>query len=1607
MKFRVLVLLLIMAAMLTAKENILLVNYGPEQSIREGDDDFQQILFIRVAASCADSLYLRIFDIDCGGDVDLAFGPWNTEMRYSLFGGPGAFSSASLQKAKPLDADRDAGKLLATALFGENRELNNSWYNFARLAPADGERVGEYTYFKLVVQGLSGNDANAFDVRVSSSPALNETPGEVALFSYSPTLRLRKDENVANITFSVPEKAKSIAVNNFDLAGAVLQLVTAFRSNLPLLSSGQGEWAKSVLPLEPLETGRPCAIALGQGGESPNDLSLYITDDQENVLPVSLPVYLIKLNRRPVIQKSLIALSDCQSIVFDAKGSSDPDGDLLDFYWEFGDGATAAGSRVVHTYGEQTTYSALLIVSDNSGEVGNSTYEHFTVKVNKPPVARAGADVVTAPLKSVAFDGTHSSDQDGQLTQYTWEFGDGQSATGERSAHSYQKPGTFRATLRVEDNSDSPCNFATDELKVWVNAPPVAAAGEDTRGSVGQPLTLSGEKSTDSDGELVAYAWDFGDGARGTGKVVEHAWQAPGLYKVRLAVTDNAAVDNSTQSDDLTVFINNPPVARAGADGKGAIDEALPFDGSGSSDTDGNITQYTWDFGDGTSKEGQQLSHAYSKSGKYTAVLTVKDNSATNSDTRSDSLVVTVNQPPVADAGPDQLVTASEVLFSGNNSHDTDGTLIRYDWNFGDGATGSGATPAHVYTRPGTYRGKLTVTDNSGTRNNQASDEITIVVNEKPLADAGPDQTAAAGQELLFDGGASRDLDGQVAEYQWDFGDGQSASGKKTAHSYASSGRFTARLMVKDNTGQDAAVDFDEAIITVNGQPTAQAGHDWIIAPGGSVLLDGSASSDPDPDSLAYEWRFSDGKGAASTARTSRIFEQPGSYTAILTVNDRSMTANAIDRDTLLIRVNSAPIANAGKNIHSCDKTLLFEGTNSTDPDGDPLTYAWDFGDGTKPVEGARVLHDFARGGSYPVILTVDDGLALKNSRHSNAITVKIDEPPIADAGPNETYCSGEVIIFNASGSKDPENGLLKYDWEFGDGTTAEGLNPTKIYKQDGTYLVTLTVKDDSGLPCNTDITTKAIRIIESPVAIAGPDQEVCTNAQVAFDGTASRDFDGVVNSYFWDFGDGTTGGGATPNHSYKKAGIYRAVLTITGDQRGDCDNTDTDELIVTVHDAPLAQFACADISPVRYPVFFDGSASTSVGGAISEYLWEFGDGATGSGMKVSHTYQKSGNYLVRLTVSTGASSMCNSSTTPKMITINDQPVAAAGPDQSAGINQIVTLDASASRDPDGVLTLFVWEFGNGQVTPGRKIRHQFATAGRHPVVLTVTDNTESANNKASDTLWVAVNDPVQPVITTTPAACPGETVGFSSAASKKAAGINAVSRWDFGDGQGGEGTEVTHTYLKPGHFTVTLMMDDGLGLDNSLTDTAMPIIINQQPAAQAGGDRVTCPGQDLLFDAGRSHDPDGADWTVEWDFGDGVKSAEKSVRHAYVKAGRYTARLRVIDRSGTACAAAEDVAVITVNSQPVADAGADRKLFFGGAHDAVLFDGTGSADADGDGLLYHWDFGDGTRASGARLYHTYDRPGIYRVKLFVDDGRETSCSTAQDEVVIEVITRN
>ena len=106
-----------------------------------------------------------------------------------------------------------------------------------------------------------------------------------------------------------------------------------------------------------------------------------------------------------------------------------------------------------------------------------------------------------------------------------------------------------------------------------------------------------------------------------------------------------------------------------------------------------------------------------------------------------------------------------------------------------------------------------------------------------------------------------------------------------------------------------------------------------------------------------------------------------------------------------------------------------------------------------------RVAHTYAEGGSYPVSLTVDDGTGLPNGKASAAITVTINRPPVAVAGGNKQVCAGDTVLLDGSGSSDPDGGLLRYRWDFGDGTGADTVNPAKTYHKGAVYPVTLTVR--------------------------------------------------------------------------------------------------------------------------------------------------------------------------------------------------------------------------------------------------------------------------------------------------------------------------------------------------------------------------------------------------------------------------------------------------------------------------------------------------------------------------------------------------------------------
>lgn len=293
----------------------------------------------------------------------------------------------------------------------------------------------------------------------------------------------------------------------------------------------------------------------------------------------------------------------------------------------------------------------------------------------------------------------------------------------------------------------------------------------------------------------------------------------------------------------------------------------------------------------------------------------------------------------------------------------------------------------------------------------------------------------------------------------------------------------------------------------------------------------------------------------------------------------------------------------------------------STDPDGTIASRAWDFGDGgTSTV--ANPTHVYAASGSYTVRLTVTDNVG--DSTYAEHTVIVSVEPPVADFS-----ASGSGLAFTfTDASSDPDGTIASRAWDFGDGGTSTATNPTHTYASAGTYSVTLTVTDNSGLTNSKTISVTATTSVGSPpVASFTKSGTGLTRAFV----DTSTDPDGTIVSRAWNFGDGATSAATNPSHTYAIGGQYTVTLVVT-DNSG--NTASTQQAVVVIK----AQFSVSGSNLVRQ--FTD----TSVGN-IASRLWNFGDGQTSTSTNPLHTYAVEGTYTVTLTVTETGSGVTASAT--------------------------------------------------------------------------------------------------------------------------------------------------------------------------------------------------------------------------------------------------------------------------------------------------------------------------------------------------------------------------
>ena len=362
------------------------------------------------------------------------------------------------------------------------------------------------------------------------------------------------------------------------------------------------------------------------------------------------------------------------------------------------------------------------------------------------------------------------------------------------------------------------------------------------------------------------------------------------------------------------------------------------------------------------------------------------------------------------------------------------------------------------------------------------------------------------------------------------------------------------------------------------------------------------------------------------------------------------------------------------------------------------------------------------------------------------AIEIRIDTvPPTARMSLPGTAYANNTVQYDGTGSTD----AVGYFWDLGDGSNSTAAASGHVYTQPGLYHVTLTVTDRAGLvsTAGSDIRILSINVNYPPVAVIGQLGTLYAGEQATFSGAGSEDEDQSSLAYSWDFGDGATASGATATHTYASEGDYNLTLKVT--DRGalsDIASRMVRVYVKGVNKAPLAQISQLNVAYMSEAVVFDASNSTDEDLAHATFSWDFGDGASGQGLAVSHAYMSDGAFVVRLNVTdtAGLSGAAQLSVKVFQRGVNLPPAAqfVHKPFQPKA-GQGVEFDASDTIDENPATLNYTWNFGDGSVSYGKLVTHSYSSKGLYKVTLRVRDQGSLTDVFSYD---VAVTGTTKPV---------------------------------------------------------------------------------------------------------------------------------------------------------------------------------------------------------------------------------------------------------------------
>ncbi|NVO19611.1 MAG: PKD domain-containing protein, partial [Bacteroidetes bacterium] len=1168
-----------------------------------------------------------------------------------------------------------------------------------------------------------------------------------------------------------------------------------------------------------------------------------------------------------------------QSAITFTSGASAPEGNIVRWEWNFGDGNNQtvyfpANPTVTHQYANYGNFNITLTVYTNDS---CSNFQTQSINILQSPTANFQSSG-TCAAQNVLF----TDQSQGNVSNWSWNFGDPLSGTSNTSSvqnpqHTYSQAGTYQVTL-IAGSVNGCFNTITKAVTI---TPAPAVNFSYNNGCANDTIMFV------SSGYVVAattasWFWQFGDNTTSTSPNPGHIYATPGTYTVTLTITNLTGCSNTKVHQ---VQVSTAPIAQFSYSAPSCSNSSIQFNDI-SSASNGTITSWHWDFGDGNTTNvnapsNPDVAYTYASSGIYTVVLTIHTSSGCENHMATN---IVVNASPVAAYSFNETCFGQPTSFTDLSQAAGNAVIGSWSWNFGDPTSGNNntttvASPFHLFTASGAYTVTLVVTNTTG-----CSDTIsqTVTVTPPPTVEFLSSQPSCDGTPVTFKVDPSVVAPTSVAAYDWDFGDGSIHSNMASpSHLYPSAGNYNVNLTITNTSGCDGSISHT---ITVHNLPVAQFAANSACSNNLTLFDDNSYSPD---GSAIIGWHWDFGVTAASNDTSnlqnpSFAYPAAGNYNVSLTV-----TTSSGCNSTTIVQVHVIPAPNAmyQYTAEPCHNGSVIFQDQSTSPQSAITGWYWEFTPGTYSTLRDPV-HVFGfTDTTFSVKLIVTNATGC-----TDTIIKQVYIPAGMDITLKNTQtCLGETTWFTSNVLNPVGDSLISFTWNFGEpesgfNNISHLRNPSHTYSKSGPFVVSLEATDIHN--CTKSI-FKSIEIASLPVAAYSYIGGQCDSLITFADHTSGASID----QWIWQFGDGSSDTITSPsspnvNHYYTYPGIYMVSLTTIS--KGGCTNMITDTVRRTPCISSSFDYNDTLICQKKTMHFVDHSYCQA---PIASWTWDFGDNTvntfTSGSQVVEHTYMAPGTYTVKLTISTQmvGGAVTASSTGP--VSVNPAPSSNfTWKDVCIG----GTTPFTNSTNGNGTqIKDYMWKFGdpaNSAATSTlRNPTYQYANPGNFDVHL-VSSNTIGCY----DTIAKSVT------IFAPPAAdfkwsnsCEGKPVYFIDQTDTSSSTQITTWNWYFSDQNQTLGASTSpnpsYYFTHAGIFDTKMIVVDRNGCSDT---TSQQVAINASPVAVFN---ITDNYEDVQGKVKLNNGTvNGSNYF--WDFGNGKTSYEDEPVVTFDQDGDYTVKL-------------------------------------------------------------------------------------------------------------------